>query len=125
MATWQLGGLPSMAPQNDNAPRSSVPQPVLYQQQPNVGLMALQGLRGVAEINQQAQISQQLKEYQARLGSAVANNDRVGVQKLMAQYPQFMADSQSASCVTNRRSTDHAEGHSAGKSSITAIWSSC
>lgn len=56
--------------------------------------MALQGLRGVAEINQQAQISQQLKEYQARLGSAVANNDRVGVQKLMAQYPQFMADSQ-------------------------------
>ncbi|MCN7428243.1 DNA transfer protein [Escherichia coli] len=94
MATWQLGGLPSMAPQNDNAPRSSVPQPVQYQQQPNVGLMALQGLRGVAEINQQAQISQQLKEYQARLGSAVANNDRVGVQKLMAQYPQFMADSQ-------------------------------
>ncbi|MCN4627139.1 DNA transfer protein, partial [Escherichia coli] len=53
MATWQLGGLPSMAPQNDNAPRSSVPQPVQYQQQPNVGLMALQGLRGVAEINQQ------------------------------------------------------------------------
>ena len=94
MATWQLGGLPSMAPQNDNAPRSSVPQPVQYQQQPNVGLMALQGLRGVAEINQQAQISQQLKEYQARLGSAVANNDRVGVQKLMAQYPQFIADSQ-------------------------------
>ena len=94
MATWQLGGLPSMAPQNDNAPRSSVPQPVQYQQQPNGGLMALQGLRGVAEINQQAQISQQLKEYQARLGSAVANNDRVGVQKLMAQYPQFMADSQ-------------------------------
>ncbi|EIG6620837.1 phage DNA ejection protein [Escherichia coli] len=94
MATWQLGGLPSMAPQNDNAPRSSVPQPVQYQQQPNVGLMALQGLRGVAEINQQAQISQQLKEYQAQLGSAVANNDRVGVQKLMAQYPQFMADSQ-------------------------------
>ncbi len=44
MATWQLGGLPSMAPQNDNAPRSSVPQPVQYQQQPNVGLMALQGL---------------------------------------------------------------------------------
>lgn len=41
MATWQLGGLPSMAPQNDNAPRSSVPQPVQYQQQPNVGLMAL------------------------------------------------------------------------------------
>ncbi len=36
MATWQLGGLPSMAPQNDNAPRSSVPQPVQYQQQPNV-----------------------------------------------------------------------------------------
>lgn len=69
MATWQLGGLPSMAPQNDNAPRSSVPQPVQYQQQPNVGLMALQGLRGVAEINQQAQISQQLKEYQARLGN--------------------------------------------------------
>lgn len=27
MATWQLGGLPSMVPQNDNAPRSSVPQP--------------------------------------------------------------------------------------------------
>ncbi|MEF9150020.1 hypothetical protein U9134_25380 [Escherichia coli] len=38
MATWQLGGLPGMAPQNDNAPRSSVPQPVQYQQQPNVGL---------------------------------------------------------------------------------------
>lgn len=50
MATWQLGGLPSMAPQNDNAPRSSVPQPVQYQQQPNVGLMALQGLEALLRL---------------------------------------------------------------------------
>ena len=65
-----------------------------YQQQPNVGLMALQGLRGVTEINQQAQAAKQLKDYQAQLGDAVSRNDRAGVQKLMAQYPQYMADSQ-------------------------------
>lgn len=94
MATWQLGGLASMAPQNTNAPGADVPQPMQYQQQPNVGLMALQGLRGVAEINQQAQAAQQLKDYQAQLGDAVSRNDRTGVQKLMAQYPQYMADSQ-------------------------------
>lgn len=65
-----------------------------YQQQPNVGLMALQGMRGVAEINQQAEAAQQLKNYQTQLGDAVSRNDRAGVQKLMAQYPQYMADSQ-------------------------------
>ncbi len=65
-----------------------------YQQQPNLGLMTLQGLGGVSQATQQEQSAQQLKDYQARLGSAVANNDRAGVQKLMAQYPQFMADSQ-------------------------------
>ncbi len=65
-----------------------------YQQQPNVGLMALQGLRGFTEINQQAQAAKQLKDYQAQLGDAVSRNDRAGVQKLMAQYPQYMADSQ-------------------------------
>lgn len=94
MATWQLGGLPSMAPQNTNAPGADVPQPMQYQQQPNVGLMALQGLRGVAEINQQAEAAQQLKDYQTQLGDKVSKNDRAGVQQLMAQYPQFMADSQ-------------------------------
>ncbi|EAQ7239240.1 DNA transfer protein p33 [Salmonella enterica] len=94
MATWQLGGLQSLAPQNTNAPGADVPQPIQYQQQPNVGVMGLQGLLGVAQINQQAQAAQQLKEYQTQLGSMVANNDRAGVQKLMVQYPQFMADSQ-------------------------------
>ncbi|WHW82905.1 phage DNA ejection protein [Citrobacter freundii] len=94
MATWQLGGLPSLAPQNINAPGADVPQPMQYQQQPNVGLMALQGLRGVAEINQQAQAAQQLKDYQTQLGDRVSRNDRAGVQQLIAQYPQFMADSQ-------------------------------
>lgn len=94
MATWQPGGLPSLAPQNTNAPGAEVPQPMQYQQQPNVGLMALQGLRGVTEINQQAQAAKQLKDYQAQLGDAVSRNDRAGVQKLMAQYPQYMADSQ-------------------------------
>ncbi|HAT2608026.1 TPA: DNA transfer protein p33 [Kluyvera intermedia] len=94
MATWQLGGLPGMAPQNDNAPRSGVPQPMQYQQQPNVGLMALQGLGGVAQIVQRSQEAQQLKDYQSKLGTAVANDDREGAKKLMAQYPQFMADSQ-------------------------------
>lgn len=94
MATWQLGGLPSMAPQNTNAPGADVPQPMQYQQQPNVGLMALQGLRGVAEVNQQAEAAQQLKDYQTQLGDKVSKNDRAGVQQLMAQYPQFMADSQ-------------------------------
>lgn len=94
MATWQPSGLTSLSPQNSNAPGAGVPQPMQYQQQPNVGLIALQGLRGVAEINQQAEAAQQLKEYQTQLGSMVANNDRTGVQKLMAQYPQFMADSQ-------------------------------
>ncbi len=94
MATWQLGGLPGMAPQNDNAPRSGVPQPMQYQQQPNVGLMALQGLGGVAQIAQQSAAAQQLKDYQSKLGTAVANDDREGAKKLMAQYPQFMADNQ-------------------------------
>nr|WP_233899546.1 phage DNA ejection protein [Citrobacter freundii complex sp. CFNIH9] len=65
-----------------------------YQQQPNVGLMALQGIGGVIDANKQYNSAQQLKDYQAQLGSAVANNDRAGVQQLMAQYPQFMADSQ-------------------------------
>lgn len=94
MATWQPGGLQSLAPQNTNAPNSGVPQPMQYQQQPNVGLMALQGIGGVIDANKQYNSAQQLKDYQARLGSAVANNDRAGVQQLMAQYPQFMADSQ-------------------------------
>lgn len=94
MATWQLGGLMNMSPQNSNAPAAGVPQPMQYQQQPNLGLMTLQGLGGVSQATQQEQSAQQLKDYQARLGSAVANNDRAGVQKLMAQYPQFMADSQ-------------------------------
>lgn len=94
MATWQLGGLPNMAAQNTNAPESSIPDPVQYQQQPNIGLMALQGLRGVAEINQQARAAQQLKDYQTQLGKFVGSNDRAGVQKLIAQYPQYMADSQ-------------------------------
>lgn len=94
MATWQLGGLQSLAPQNTNAPNAGVPQPMQYQQQPNVGLMALQGIGGVIDANKQYNSAQQLKDYQARLGSAVANNDRAGVQQLMAQYPQFMADSQ-------------------------------
>lgn len=94
MATWQLGGLQSLAPQNTNAPGADVPQPMQYQQQPNVGLMALQGLRGVAEINQQAEAAKQLKDYQTQLGDKVSKNDRAGVQQLMAQYPQFMADSQ-------------------------------
>lgn len=94
MATWQLGGLPSFAAQNTNAPGADVPQPMQYQQKPNLGVVALQGLRGVAEINQQAQAAQQLKDYQAQLGDAVSRNDRAGVQKLMAQYPQYMADSQ-------------------------------
>ncbi|EQU25822.1 hypothetical protein G849_00483 [Escherichia coli HVH 197 (4-4466217)] len=76
MATWQLGGLPSMAPQNDNAPRSSVPQPVQYQQQPNVGLMALQGLRGVAEINQQARQQQRKAEFQKAYAGAFESGDR-------------------------------------------------
>ncbi|WP_260862778.1 DNA transfer protein [Citrobacter sp. Marseille-Q6884] len=94
MATWQLGGLPSMSAQNINAPGSGVPQPMQYQQQPNLGVMALQGLRGIVDVNKQAQAAQQLKDYQTQLGSMVANNDRTGVQKLMAQYPQFMPDSQ-------------------------------
>ncbi|AUV44748.1 phage DNA ejection protein [Salmonella enterica subsp. enterica serovar Typhimurium] len=94
MATWQPGGLQSLAPQNTNAPNSGVPQPMQYQQQPNVGLMALQGIGGVIDANKQYNSAQQLKDYQAQLGSAVANNDRAGVQQLMAQYPQFMADSQ-------------------------------
>lgn len=94
MATWQPGGLQSLAPQNTNAPNAGVPQPMQYQQQPNVGLTALQGIGGVIDANKQYNTAQQLKDYQARLGSAVANNDRAGVQQLMAQYPQFMADSQ-------------------------------
>lgn len=94
MATWQLGGLTSMAPQNDNALRSSVPEPMQYQQQPNVGLMALQGLGGVAEIRQRAQQQQQRQDFQKKLGGFVSQNDRVGARKLIAEYPQFMEEAQ-------------------------------
>ncbi|HIH3114431.1 TPA: phage DNA ejection protein [Escherichia coli] len=88
MATWQLGGLPSMAPQNDNAPRSSVPQPVQYQQQPNVGLMALQGLRGVAEINQQARQQQRKAEFQKAYAGAFESGDRNKMRSLISEYPE-------------------------------------
>ena len=88
MATWQLGGLPSMAPQNDNAPRSSVPQPVQYQQQPNVGLMALQGLRGVAEINQQARQQQRKAEFQKAYAGAFESVDRNKMRSLISEYPE-------------------------------------
>lgn len=88
MATWQLSGLPSMAPQNDNAPRSSVPQPVQYQQQPNVGLMALQGLRGVAEINQQARQQQRKAEFQKAYAGAFESGDRNKMRSLISEYPE-------------------------------------
>ncbi|ELX1524807.1 phage DNA ejection protein [Escherichia coli] len=88
MATWQLGGLPGMAPQNDNAPRSSVPQPVQYQQQPNVGLMALQGLRGVAEINQQARQQQRKAEFQKAYAGAFESGDRNKMRSLISEYPE-------------------------------------
>ncbi|EFD0494516.1 phage DNA ejection protein [Escherichia coli] len=88
MATWQLGGLPSMAPQNDNAPRSSVPQPVQYQQQPNVGLMALQGIRGVAEINQQARQQQRKAEFQKAYAGAFESGDRNKMRSLISEYPE-------------------------------------
>ncbi len=88
MVTWQLGGLPSMAPQNDNAPRSSVPQPVQYQQQPNVGLMALQGLRGVAEINQQARQQQRKAEFQKAYAGAFESGDRNKMRSLISEYPE-------------------------------------
>ncbi|WP_061801509.1 phage DNA ejection protein [Escherichia coli] len=88
MATWQLGGLPSMAPQNDNAPRSSVLQPVQYQQQPNVGLMALQGLRGVAEINQQARQQQRKAEFQKAYAGAFESGDRNKMRSLISEYPE-------------------------------------
>lgn len=88
MTTWQLGGLPSMAPQNDNAPRSSVPQPVQYQQQPNVGLMALQGLRGVAEINQQTRQQQRKAEFQKAYAGAFESGDRNKMRSLISEYPE-------------------------------------
>ena len=88
MATWQLGGLPSMVPQNDNAPRSSVPQPVQFQQQPNVGLMALQGLRGVAEINQQARQQQRKAEFQKAYAGAFESGDRNKMRSLISEYPE-------------------------------------
>ncbi|EMM6760738.1 phage DNA ejection protein [Pluralibacter gergoviae] len=94
MATWQLGGLTGMGPQNTNAPGSSVPAPMQYQQQPNVGLMALQGLGGVAEVNQRAQQQQQRQDFQKKLGGFVSQNDRAGAQKLIAEYPQFMEEAQ-------------------------------
>ncbi|OUQ99925.1 acyltransferase [Pluralibacter gergoviae] len=94
MATWQLGGLTGMGPQNTNAPGSSVPAPMQYQQQPNVGLMALQGLGGVADAYQQQKQAEQLKAYQSGISNAVAKNDREAAKRLITQYPQFIADTQ-------------------------------
>ncbi len=59
-----------------------------YQQQPNVGLMALQGLRGVAEINQQARQQQRKAEFQKAYAGAFESGDRNKMRSLISEYPE-------------------------------------
>lgn len=109
MATWQQNGNPGgllggIGLSNTNAPQASdVNATMAYIRdnndreragENNVGLQVLKGLGGLTQIYQQADSAQQKKDYQSQLGMAVANNDKDAVQKLSAQYPQFLEDTQ-------------------------------
>lgn len=100
MATWQgnnggllagIGGVNSNAPgvndantalslirQNNELQRSRVN---------NVGLQALQGLSGLADVYQQSQQADRQKEFQQLYANAYASGDRGALRQLAAQYP--------------------------------------
>lgn len=100
MATWQgsnggllagIGGVNSNAPsvndigntlqlirQNNDIERSGAN---------NVGLTALQGLSGIAEVFQQEKQAQRQKEFQQAYANAYASGDRGALRQLATQYP--------------------------------------
>lgn len=100
MATWQgnnggllagIGGVNSNAPgvndantalslirQNNDLQRSGAN---------NVGLQALQGLSGLADVYQQNQKADRQKEFQQLYANAYASGDRGALRQLAAQYP--------------------------------------
>lgn len=109
MATWQQNGNPGgllggIGMNNTNAPQASdVDRTMAYIRdnndreragQNNIGLQAVKGFGDVRMGLQQAEMAQQKKDYQSRLGEAVGNNDKDAAQKLLVQYPQFLEDTQ-------------------------------
>ncbi|TIM24860.1 MAG: acyltransferase [Mesorhizobium sp.] len=92
MATFNLGGLPSMQVANQNAPSSSVnivPQGPSNSEQVQAGLASLAqaGVQGVQAYRQQ-ESQDQLKQFQGAFGQAYAKGDREAMKALAAQYPQ-------------------------------------
>ena len=100
MATWQgnnggllagIGGVNSNAPGvNDaNAALSLIRQNNDLQRSGanNVGLQALQGLSGLADVYQQNQQADRQKEFQQLYANAYASGDRGALRQLAAQYP--------------------------------------
>lgn len=94
MATFNLGGLPSMQVANQNAPSAGV-NIIPQQQKENLGVTLAQGAAGVIgglgqyEQAQKQQAAQdQLKQFQGAFGQAYAKGDREAMKALAAQYPQ-------------------------------------
>lgn len=93
MATFQLGGLPNMQISNQNAPSSSV-DVIPNQPRENIGLTLLQGAAGVLSAKGQYDAQQKakqdatdLKNFQAKFGTAFAAGDRDSMKSLAKDYP--------------------------------------
>ncbi|MCJ2222155.1 DNA transfer protein [Providencia rettgeri] len=102
MATWNqginsggfLGGIGQV---NSNAPSASDINPTLglirenndlqRSGANNWGLQGLAGLSGVAQVMNEQQAQERLKEFQGKWGQAYANGDRTAMRQLMAEYP--------------------------------------
>lgn len=100
MATWQgtnggllagIGGVNSNAPGvNDaNAALSLIRQNNDLERSGanNIGLQALQGLSGLADVYQKNQQAQRQKEFQQLYANAYASGDRNALRQLATQYP--------------------------------------
>lgn len=102
MATWNpninsggfLGGIGQV---NSNAPSASDINPTLglirenndmqRSGANNWALQGLAGLSGVAQVMNEQQQQERLKEFQGKWGQAYANGDRTAMRQLMAEYP--------------------------------------
>lgn len=104
MATWNQsinsgGLLAGIGKTNDNAPRASDINATLGMIRDNnelqrsgannLGLQALSGLRGLADIYQADQQAQRQKEFLQKYGEARAAGDIPGMRGLFAEYPEM------------------------------------
>ncbi|MBS3894733.1 phage DNA ejection protein [Serratia marcescens] len=87
MATWQLGGLNSLAPSNSTAMSSQVQQPVQLQPRENYGVE----LAGAAN---QLLGNYKQQQYQQAFGQALANGNVDQMKQLYASNPQFFQQTQ-------------------------------